>query len=316
MKYLYEKEHESGQISVRLVAYSTSPVGKEIATFELEYQRFIHSELMTHRMFSRNAMSSRAVPIEKMIEQVRVNPAMPIHWGANQKGMQADAECDELIFEGVCGHVDKKSFWKHSCAEDAANNAENLMNAGYHKQVVNRILEPYQRMKTVVTATEWDNFFELRCHKDAQPEIKVLAEMMRDALEQSTPVFLDRGDWHLPYVETQTFTEKKARLPAAYFIGDDESGYRELKIEDALKVSASCCAQVSYRMLDNSLEKAIMVYDRLVNSKPIHASPFEHQAKPLVEDFTLPYGATHVALNDKSYWSGNFQGWIQYRQLL
>ncbi len=303
-------------ISAKIIKDSISEHGDRITTFELEYPRFIHGELMTHRMFSRNAMSSRAVPVNKMLEQVRNDPAMPIHWGKNQSGMQASEECDAKIFEGVCGWFDREEWWQLQ-ADQAASGAEMMSAAGYHKQVVNRLLEPFQRMKTVVTATEYGNFFELRCHEDAQPEIRMLAEMMRDCMSKSEPDELKAGEWHIPYVE---------HGECGYFIAipdfEGEPLLTPLSVEDALKVSASCCAQVSYRLLDNSIEKAIMIYDKLVESKPIHASPFEHQAKVMcipssvtVHPMDDQDGVTHQDVSGY-YWSGNFKGWIQYRQLL
>lgn len=323
--YLSEKTHKSGQITVRLVAHSSSSEAPDIATFELEYPRFIHSELMTHRVMSRNAMSSRAVPIAKMIEQVRTNPAMPIHWGANQSGMQADNECSNPIDLGAAGvEFTMEEAWRFS-AKTAADYAERMSEAGYHKQIVNRILEPYQRMKTIVTSTEWDNFFELRCHKDAQPEIQELAVMMQHALEMSDPEPLFSGEWHTPYVRHQRDMDGVLHYYVQNSTDDAEyvSG-QYVSAEEALKVSASCCAQVSYRLLDNSLDKALMVYDRLVTSRPIHASPFEHQAQVVVETADNNYvadstswskGMTHADWFG-NLWSGNFKGWIQYRQLL
>ncbi len=261
-------------------------------------------ELMTHRVFSRNAMSSRAVPISKMIEQVRANPAMPIHWGKNQAGMQASEEME---------YPQEAKFTWMIAAESASEDAEYLSKIGLHKQVVNRILEPFQRMKTIVTATEYSNFFELRCHKDAQPEIKVLAELMRDCMEESEPQLLKAGEWHIPYIQSQRCSD----TGILYYYLDENT---EIDLQDALKVSSSCCAQVSYRLLDNSLYKALMIYDKLIESKPIHASPFEHQAKVMsdnVDQGVDPWdnGVTHIDRGGL-FWSGNFKGWIQYRQLL
>jgi hypothetical protein len=180
---------------------------------------------------------------------------------------------------------------------------------GAHKQIVNRILEPFQLMKTVLTATEFDNFFWLRKHEDAQPEIKELAERMYEQLEWNKllTVELDSGDWHTPYYE------------AGYWLQDDET-----PLEDALAISSSCCAQVSYRLLDDSIEKARKVYQRLVESTPVHASPFEHQASPMkvvyenslhLYEILCVEGATHVDKNG-DVWSGNFNSWCQYRQLI
>jgi len=282
-------------IEAKILAHSKSSVnGKEIITFELQYPRFIHSELMTHRLFSRNAASSRAIPVTKMIEAVRLAPASPIHWGKNQPGMQAKEELDDWNKGLVEG------YWE-GASHHAARLAEDMNSAGAHKQIVNRILEPFQWMKTVVTATEFDNFFWLRNHHDAQPEIKRLAEVMWDALQSSEPVELSAGDWHTPY------------------FGD---GYWQegcgTPLEDALAISSSCCAQVSYRKLDDSLEKAKDIFAKLIESKPCHASPTEHQATPMEVDFdyiTWPDGVTHMDRNG-NLWSGNFCGFVQHRQLI
>lgn len=301
------KKEGLGGIAATIIKDSISEVGNRITTFELEYHRFIHGELMTHRMFSRNAMSSRAVPIQKMIEQVKDKPATPTHWGANQSGMQAN---DELDYDG---QVEAKDCWS-DCSKMSSAMAMELQALGLHKQIVNRVLEPFQMMKTIVTATEYDNFFSLRCHADAQPEIRVLAETMRDCMDESQPELLQEGQWHIPYVEHSI---------NGYHITDDLGKTLELDVETALKISASCCAQVSYRLLDNSLDKALMIYDKLIESKPIHASPFEHQAKVMqsvIDDCEsmVEYweeGVTHMDRNS-NLWSGNFKGWIQYRQLM
>tara|TARA_Y100001973_G_scaffold43539_1_gene64816 strand:+ start:2625 stop:3554 length:930 start_codon:yes stop_codon:yes gene_type:complete len=295
-------------IEAKIIAHSVAPNGKEIVTFELVYPRFIHSELMTHRMFSRNAASSRAIPVEKMIEMVRTSPAMPVHWGVNQPGMQAEKE--------LTGFARQQSIsrWKWAAGQ-AAECAEALSAADLHKQVANRLLEPFQLMKTVVTATEWDNFFWLRKHPDAQPEIRVLAEKMWEILQESEPNKLYPGWWHVPYFSGEI-------LPGMW-----ADGMESMSLQDALAISSSCCAQVSYRKLDDSLEKAQMIYNRLVESTPVHASPFEHQATPMEIDRWPGYcdadvwlcheeeGVTH-ADRDGFYWSGNFKSWIQYRQLI
>ena len=290
------------EIKVKIIADSKSSVnGQRITTFELEYPRFCHSELLTHRMFSRNAASSRAIPVAKMIEMVEQSPATPIHWGKNQPGMQAKEELESQ----------QKNYAIHewNCAAHEAVGWANTLNArGVHKQVVNRILEPFQMMKTVLTATEFDNFFWLRNHEDAQPEIKRLAELMLEAMENSEPRELEPGMWHTPYYGEGYW---------GCLSGDS--------LEDALAISSSCCAQVSYRLLDDSIEKARMVYKRLVESSPVHASPFEHQSTPmLAPDVTKiePWqgllqhrGVTHLD-KDGDYWSGNFKGFIQHRQLI
>lgn len=251
--------------------------GVRLTTMQLRYPRFIHSEFMTHRVFSRNASSSRAIPVAKMIEQVRNDPAMPIHWGKNQPGMQANEELqgDELalVQEG----------WR-SAARAAANFASDMASNNAHKQIANRILEPFQFIHVIVTATEWENFFDLRAHADAQPEIHELAVQMANAMSRSQPRLLDIDEWHLPYV---TWTERTRH-----------------EVDVCLKLSAARCARVSYLTHDGAtplFEKDMELYERLVGSKPLHASPIEHQATPML---------------DETMWSGNFRGWLQNRQLV
>jgi len=280
-------------ISAKIIAHSIAPNGQLIVTWELEYQRFIHGEFMTHRLFSRNAASSRAIPVKSILAAVRQHEALPIYWGKNQSGMQAKEELQGLTKSAV------QSLWV-AAANAAANFAEEMDFHGLHKQTANRILEPFQTMKTVMTATCMDNFFWLRNHEDAQPEIKELARLMCEALEASVGVQLEPGDWHVPYFGNGQWFAKRDEMPLA----------------DALAISSSCCAQVSYRKLDDTLEKAQMVYQRLVGSEPVHASPFEHQATPMRNkpDFRNK-GVTHKD-RDGNFWSGNFVGWIQHRQLI
>jgi len=300
-------------ISASIVAHSKcANTGKEIVTFELIYPRFIHIELLVHRLFSRNAASSRAIPASKMIEQVRNAPAMPIHWGKNQPGMQAKEELGKMTKAAVICE------WEEAAVQVAVS-AKAMSDMGAHKQVVNRLLEPFQWMKTVVTATEWDNWFWLRNHSDAQPEIKRLAEVMLESLQTSVPNHLEPGEWHVPYYEHGKW--------------DDRGGARDKfcrTLQEALAISSSCCAQVSYRQLDDSLEKAQMIYHRLVESEPVHASPFEHQATPMASSqvgnlcpsvnlASFPGswqdGITHCDKHGR-LWSGNFKGWVQHRQLI
>jgi thymidylate synthase ThyX len=299
-----------GNISATIIADSISEQGKRITTYELEYHRYIHSEFMTHRLFSRNAASSRAIPVEKMLESVRSNPAIPTHWGKNQAGMQAKEQLDGVP---LCGAVVE---WQ--CASDFACSAvEELSKIGLHKQVANRLTEPFQMMKVVCTATEYDNFFYLRNHPDAQPEIAELARCMWEALQQSTPEVLKAGEWHTPYVGHYRYEDG-----LRYGVEDEEGQMFFCTLEDALKISSSCCAQVSFRKSDDSLEKATAIYDRLVSSKPVHASPFEHQATPMefhswldLENGWNEEGITHMD-SKGDLWSGNFKGFIQHRQLI
>lgn len=324
-----------GGTSAKIVADSISSVdGTPLTTFELEFHRFILPEFNTHRAISKNAASSRAIPVTKMLEHVRNNPAMPIHWGKNQQGMQANEECNEpvLDLDWRCGagsslNISREGAWK-TASELAATMADSFNRAGYHKQIVNRLTEPFQMIKVVATATEWDNFFWLRLHKDAQPEIAELARCMWEAMQQSEPEVLSPGEWHTPYINHFDRPDGEFGIAYGIFGGDGVEQY--LTLDEALKVSASCCAQVSYRKNDDSLEKADDIYNKLISGERIHASPFEHQATPIqwktfgdgVEKNnlnTLPAtweeGITHM--NRKGdLCSNNFCGWIQHRALI
>lgn len=287
-------------ISAKVVADSIFK-GERLTTLEIELHRFILPEFNTHRSLSRNFQSSRAVPVSQMIEQVRNNPAMPVHWGKNQPGMQANEECNSDVVSFVNGEsLTRNNFWKMA-AKTAATHAEMMSSAGYHKQLVNRLLEPFMWTKGVVTArgSAWDAFFQLRLHKDAQPEIRALAEKILEAMSHSIPQERKDGDWHLPYFE--------GMCGKNCWLSGEEVG----ELLRAVKVSASCCGQVSYRKLDDSLDKAIKIYDMLnlpengvYKGDPPHFSPTEHQVK-------FEHGSC------KSL-SGNFQtgGFIQYRKAL
>jgi len=269
-------------MEAKVIQHSISPAGIALVTFQLRYPRFIHAELMTHRVLNRNASSSRAIPVAKMIEQVENHPAMPIHWGANQPGMQARAELQGKDRE-MAIHL-----W-HVAAKRAAEVAKAMNALGLHKQVANRILEPFQWMNTIVTATEWDNHWELRCHKDAEPNYQALAGAMKHALDNSTPVLreVDRTNaynWHLPYISD----EERRRWRDDPFL--------------LARVSAARCARVSFNNHDGTapeLVKDLDLFEKLAGGRPMHASPLEHQA--------FPKGS-------RDSWSGNLRGWSQFRK--
>lgn len=290
-------------ISVKIIADSISEEGKRLTTMQLVYPRFIHAEFMTHRVFSRNASSSRAIPVKKMIQMVRDEPAMPIHWGKNQPGMQANEELTGKLLGAAQG------AWCLA-ARSAANFAEEMEQLGLHKQVANRILEPFQHMHVLVTATEWDNFFELRCHEDAQPEIRELAHVMLFKMATSKPKLLKQGEWHLPYVTAEDMAAIRTHLRGGK---DGWQAYTDdMKIDLAKKVSAARCCRVSYLKHDGTnpnIEDDLALCERLAGSRPIHASPFEHQATP--DSLVYPNGEWGWGLPELH---GNFVGWVQYRK--
>ena len=294
-------------ITARVLADSVAWVdgGPRLTTFEIEYPRYILAELNTHKMLSKNSASSRAIPIATMLEMISTTPAMPVHWGQNQPGMSARAQLEPLTMQAA------QLTWIEAMKQ-AVSFTKILSGIGLHKQVANRVAEPWQRMKTVISGTEWANFFHLRDHEDAQPEFHELAHVMRMAFDQSKPQVLIAGQWHLPYLKTVLEPNGHARYTT--LDGDQLSEY------DALRVSAACCAQVSYRKLDDTLEKAAAIYTRLIESNPKHMSPTEHQGQVMQYDQNVPSyqwqnGITH-ARRDGSLWSANFRGWIQARQLI
>ena len=272
-------------IEAKIIEDSISHARARLTTFQLRYPRFIHAELMTHRLFSRNASSSRAIPAKRLLDDIEQDPAMPVHWGRNQKGMQAHEEMDAFQAKAC------QTLWLDA-RDQALEFARTLSSMGLHKQVVNRIVEPWSHISVVVTATEFDNFFTLRCHPDAQPEFKELAEQMRDLYFSNTPRRLKIGEWHLPYIK-----DDERFAPGNY----QRKGV--LKNESNLiRASVARCARVSYLTHDRKapdLDLDIALYDRLVSSK--HMSPTEHIATPNA---------------DPAAWSGNFKGWIQYRKML
>ncbi len=272
----------TSQVSATVVEDSVSPEGVRLTTLQLRYPRFIHSEFMTHRVFSRNASSSRAIPVAKLIAQVRSDPALPIHWGKNIPGMQASEELDEAT------RLDALAVWRRA-ANHAADSAEALMSLGLHKQVANRLLEPFCFISVIVTSTEWENFFVLRDHADAQPEIQSLARKMHIAMNDSVPIRRSADptsvlNWHLPYVRAAERSTNPVTL--------------------LRKLSAARCARVSYLTHDGvepDVQKDLDLYNRLIESEPKHASPVEHQAFPACS---------------QSEWHRNFRGWVQFRELI
>lgn len=235
-------------IEAKIIEDSISSNGTRLTTFQLKYPRIVHSEFMTHRDFSRNASSSRAVPVKRTIRDILDDPAAPSQWGSNQKGMQAGQPLSGMRLKLVRG------AWYMS-RYPAVGFARLMILAGAHKQIANRILEPWSHISVLVTATRWNNFYALRCHPDADPTIYELACLMRDVHMKNKPV---QRDEHLPY------------------LNEDERSHPE-----RFKLSAARCARVSYLNHDGtkpSVEADLSLYARLMGNEVKHASPTEHQA--------------------------------------
>jgi thymidylate synthase ThyX len=322
-------------ISTTIIKDSISPQGIRLVTFELVYPRIIHSELMTHRMLSKNAASSRAIPFAKMQEQLT---GRPVRFGQANPGMQDKGEdftakviCDVQENGGTWreGYFTPEEAWDYA-REMSMSFSQSFYDAGYAKQVFNRLTEPFQMMKTLVSGTEWANFFWLRNDVAADPTLHELAHCMKEAYDTSVPTLLQPGEWHLPYVGAgHPFCRPDGNFH--YWIEDEEGEPVWLSLEEAKKVSAARCAAVSFRNTDYDLKKSLEVYDRLVGDERKHASAFEHQATPMQAKFE---GSVHMAgginYEDRlsweagvshmdrqgNLWSGNFKGWIQHRKLI
>lgn len=279
-------------IKAEIIKDSIGPSKIRLTTYVLTYPRFIHSEFLTHRMFSRNASSSRAIPVKKQIEMVMDNPAIPLAFTKNKKGMQGG--------DALSGEAERlaKEVWMHACFH-ACDKARLLANLDVHKQYANRLLEPFSHITVVCTATDYANFFALRYHPMAQPEIAELAKQMWEAYSSNKPELLKEGEWHLPFIDAQDSVD------TGLWMLDNLQGKAPEEGPNLLvKRSVAKCARVSYLNHDgtrSTVEQDLELYHRLVGSAPIHASPAEHQA---------------IALSDPNISSGNFRGWSQYRKML
>ncbi len=308
-------------IEAKIILDSVNPAGNRITTWILRFPRFILPELNTHRAFSRNASSSRAIPVKKMIDEVKNNPAMPIFWGKNQAGMQAKEELDDTekyaevrkdlpYGEGLLITTKKQEAKREwlLARDSAVKHAEKMLELGLHKQIANRILEPFMHITVLVTATDHENFLSLRAHEDTQPEFQDLAYKMLDLYQSNVPNKLKEGEWHIPFGDNLDhkriwkMVQESSHEKTPYGVEvskkthfNDENLFRET----AIKISTARCARVSYLNFEgkDDYTKDIELHDILKNSG--HWSPFEHCA---------------IALSTNEY-SGNFKGWKQYRKM-
>lgn len=325
-------------IQAQEILCSENAQGSRLMTMLARYPKFIHAEHTRHRAFSFSVSSSRAIPVSKNLEEVRDANlrASPVFWAKEQKGMSGFEELDsyELIYTGRDGYgcserEAAKQQWR-TAALHAANNAEHLAKIGAHKSIVNRILEPFLHVNVLVTGTTpgWMNFFGLRLDKAAQPEMRVLAEEMWKVWNESKPQKLEPGQWHLPFIQFPKEVEE-LNIWQARFDPNNERLTAQIEkdiTEGLIRISVARCARLSYLSFEtnkrSTIEEDLKLYDRLVGSSPIHASPAEHQATPDV--LRVNYNTTiqdHISGKD-GIWdhpeqAGNLgHGWRQYRKML
>jgi thymidylate synthase ThyX len=274
------------QPSAQIIADSVNTNGDRLTTFVLKFHRFILPEVNTHRMISKSVSSSRALSISKMIQRVIDEEVYPLHWGKNEKGMIANHEIDDQT------KINCVNAW--DLAKASAIQSARVMDAeGLHKQVVNRLLEPFSTTTMIATATNqpssWANLFKQRCHPNAQPEFKALADKMREAYELSEPHEIPAGRYHIPFIDFEDMNIVKI------ISGDNVDDI----YNNMIKISVGRCARVSYLNHDGKrdIKADIALHDRLLSSTPAHLSPFEHIAS------ALPNGEKRA----------NFVGWESYR---
>jgi len=283
----------------KIILDSIGPNGARLTTFELTYPRFVHAELMTHRVFSRNSASSRAIPTEKLLERIEKDPALPVWWGKNESGMQARAQLEGTEREDV------QRGWL-SGRDDMVALARRLGRAGLHKQIANRIVEPWMFITVLVTTTETGNFFGLRDHADAQPELAHVAAKAHQLFKEHEPQQLRSGQWHLPLVT-----------------GNDEAELRTtgLATIDDIKlclISVGRCARISYLTHDGKRDPQADIDLATQRLRPSgHMSPFEHVAQAVTSEEWARYGT--ILMRDwieKRIPPGNLWGWKQFRKTL
>jgi thymidylate synthase ThyX len=282
----------------KIILDSIAPSGGRLTTFQITLPRIVLAEFNTHRMFSRNSASSRAIPVEKMISRVTKDPFIPTYFGKNQKGMQAENELDEVE------RVNAKNAWQEwirTCLKYASI----FKDLGLHKQLANRVLESVNWHTIVCSATEYENYFGLRDNPQAAPEIRDSAHEAQELYKKSEPNLLEDGGFHLPYVAGKDYD----------LLTLHDAGFT---IKQLCEVSIGRCAAVTYLNQENvtdpngDIDRATK---RLLPSG--HMSPFEHVAESLDHQRWR-----QIAREQANEWiehripMGNFWGWLQYRKTL
>lgn len=272
------------KISARILADSMNVVtGNRLTTFQVRVPKWLLAEINTHRALSRNFASSRAIPAKIIRKQILEDPFIPVYFGANQKGMQSKEE--------LSGWKLNSSLYLWRLSRYPACFAHWIgEKLGLHKQIINRILEPWMWADGIISATEWNNFFALRNHSDAQPEFRELARQMQKLYESSNYELLEPGEWHLPFIDEDT-KERQKNYNDCY-----ETVSRSLRM-----ISSARCARVSFLLRDgkvSDLDSDIKLCERLIGSFPGHWSPLEHPAQAL----------------EKSERCGNYIGFKQMRK--
>lgn len=268
------------KITAKVILDSISEEGVRLTTLHLHYPRYILPEVDTHRMLSKNSRSSRARPVNSVMREVYDNPFIPSHWTAYQKGMQGQEITDPKAIEFYTNFITSLGKNIVDAIELFNENCDAKGIPRLHKQVLNRYIENFASTDTIISGTDWNNFFTLRISDKAEPHIKELAEAMHKAMDESTPKVLSVGDYHLPYITSEELEHNS--------------------LADCKLASVARCARVSYAPFGSTepdFKKDLELGRTLLKDK--HMSAFEHIATPLF------YGTERVS---------NFRGWKQFRQ--
>lgn len=315
--------------SARVILDSIGPNDARLTTFEVVMPRIVLAEFNTHRMFSRNSASSRAIPVEKMLQRVAEHPFVPERFPLNEKGMQANTFAEGDL------HEKANDTWASACVA-ALHYASELKKLGIHKAISNRLIEPFMWHVVVFTATELSNFYALRDNPMAQAEMQKPAHLILEAYERSKPMRLDAGEWHLPFVtgvdlmksDGDNVLDFESRpvggyLPPGHWAIKRERGGAdtwcegEPQFENWAKISAARCARTSYLTHEGrrDINEDATLYEKLTTSG--HMSPLEHPAQALtmrqwhevIVDMAEDWGDRRVPV-------GNFWGWMQLRKTI
>lgn len=263
--------------------------GKRLTSYVLTFPRIVLAEFNTHRKFSRNSASSRAIPFKKMVEKAKSHPFIPLGFQKDHTGMQGseyfEGEEKEKIIE----------MWLKG-RDSAVERATALYEAGVTKQLCNRPLETYMYHTVIMTSSQFENFFYLRANEQAEIHIAKLAEIMLCEYNCSTPKKLKAGQWHIPFGDN---IDPKKVDKVLEFWGEEE-GDKITELDVRTSVAVARCARVSYMNFDGSDDylSDVNLCSRLMSSG--HFSPFEHVA---------------MAINDPDVPTSNFDNcWYQLRK--
>lgn len=278
-------------IQAEIIADSVWPIighNKRLTTFKLVVPHSVLGHLVRHRAFSLSVASNRALRSSSVMDTLNYIP----DWRTAQKGMQP---AEFINDKNKRDYLDDIVYTLKNYTSEYVNEMVNKHNVA--KELTNRYLAPFQLVTVLVTSSEYSNFFNLRDHQDAQYDTQIVARKMKKLLEENTPTYLERGEWHLPFI---SYGEAKDNT-----------------IIEQIAASVARCARTSYK-LPNSENRSDIISDiRLFNkliTPPIHASPLEHVATPLrMSDIYASILPEDKTLNSAFY--GNTYGWVQLRKL-